>query len=93
MQVLPFCKLWSPLTVCIAMETLRVYRPRIILHGPAGMGQGYVATAVLHHLEGYHIQSLDLGTLMNDSARVSDHPCFTYSQPDTFYYKRLSRLR
>ena len=32
------------------METLRVYRPRIILHGPSGMGQAYVAAAVLHHV-------------------------------------------
>ena len=53
-----------------AMETLRIYRPRVVLHGPVGMGQGYVAAAALHHLEGYHIQSLDLGTLMSDSTRV-----------------------
>ncbi len=52
------------------METLRIYRPRVVLHGPVGMGQGYVAAAALHHLEGYHIQSLDLGSLMSDSARV-----------------------
>lgn len=54
-----------------AMETLRVYRPRVILHGPVGMGQTYVGPAALHHLEGYHVQSLELGTLMSDSTRVS----------------------
>ena len=53
------------------METLRVYRPRIVLHGPAGMGQAYVGTAALHHLEGFHVQNLDMGTLMGDSTRVS----------------------
>lgn len=53
------------------MDTLRVYRPRIILHGPSGMGQGYVGAAALHHLEGFHVQSLDLGNLMGDSSRVS----------------------
>ena len=52
------------------METLRVYRPRVILHGPVGMGQNYVGPAALHHLEGYHVQSLELGTLMSDSTRV-----------------------
>jgi hypothetical protein len=54
-----------------AMETLRVYRPRVVLHGPLGMGQGYVGAAALHHLEGFHVQSLDLGNLMGDSSRVS----------------------
>lgn len=53
------------------METLRVYRPRIVLHGPSGMGQQYVGTATLHHLEGYHVQNLDPGTLMGDATRVS----------------------
>lgn len=53
------------------MDTLRVYRPRIILCGPKGMGQGYIATALLHQLEGFHLQSLDLGSLLGDSSRVS----------------------
>ncbi|KAH9928867.1 uncharacterized protein B0H18DRAFT_874349 [Fomitopsis serialis] len=55
-----------------SMETLRVYRPRVVLHGPSGMGQAYVAAAVLHHLEGYHVQSLDLGSLMGDSTRTPE---------------------
>ena len=54
----------------LAMETLRVYRPRIVLYGPVGMGQNYIGTAALHHLEGYHVQNLDLGTLLSDSTRV-----------------------
>jgi hypothetical protein len=53
------------------METLRVYRPRLVLHGQSGMGQGYIGAAALHYLEGYHVQNLDLGTLMGDSTRVS----------------------
>lgn len=57
--------------VCIAMETLRVHRPRVLLHGPAGMGQAYVAAAALHHLEGFHVQTLDIANLMSDSTRVS----------------------
>jgi hypothetical protein len=53
-----------------ALETLRVFRPRLILHGAGGMGQAYVASAALHHLEGYHVQNLDLGTLLGDATRV-----------------------
>ena len=34
------------------------------------MGQTFVAAAIIHHLEGYHIQTLDLGSLLGDSARV-----------------------
>lgn len=47
-----------------------MYRPRVVLHGPSGMGHAYVAAAALHHLEGFHIQSLDLGNLLSDSTRV-----------------------
>jgi len=54
------------------MEKLRLYRPRVVLYGSLGMGQTFVAAAVLHHLEGYHVQTLDLGTLLGDSARVCD---------------------
>lgn len=58
--------------ITIAMETLRVHRPRVILHGPSGMGQAYVAAAALHYLEGYHVQTLDVANLMSDSTRVSN---------------------
>jgi ATPase family AAA domain-containing protein 2 len=34
------------------------------------MGQGYIGAAALHHLEGYHVQSLELGSLMSDSTRT-----------------------
>lgn len=53
-----------------SMQTLRVYRPRILIHGAIGMGQNYVGAAALHHLEGYHIQTLELGTLLGDSTRT-----------------------
>jgi len=49
---------------------MRTYRPRILIHGPQGMGQAWLGPAILHHLEGFHVQSLDLGTLMGDSART-----------------------
>jgi hypothetical protein len=59
-----------------AMQTLRVYRPRVAICGPIGMGQPYVGAAALHDLEGFHIQSLELGTLMGDSTRVRCKACF-----------------
>ncbi|KAF8328535.1 uncharacterized protein EI90DRAFT_3064502 [Cantharellus anzutake] len=52
-----------------AMESLRVYRPRLLVHGAPGMGQSYLGPAALHHLEGFHVQSLDLGSLLSDSTR------------------------
>ena len=64
-----------------AMERLRVYRPRVVLYGSPGMGQTFVAAAILHHLEGYHVQTLDLGSLLGDSARVRGAP--VCSSPNT----------
>ncbi|KZV87322.1 hypothetical protein EXIGLDRAFT_752306 [Exidia glandulosa HHB12029] len=53
-----------------SMETLRIHRPRLVLHGPPGMGQSYLGAAALHHLEAFNVQSLDLGALMSDSTRT-----------------------
>jgi SpoVK/Ycf46/Vps4 family AAA+-type ATPase len=50
-------------------DTSRVYRPRMLLRGPLGMGQQYLAGAILHHFEGLHVQAFDLPTLLSDSTR------------------------
>ncbi|KAJ9475045.1 Tat-binding-like protein [Pseudozyma hubeiensis] len=55
-----------------SFEAQRVYRPRMLVHGDVGMGQGAVGAALLQHLEGYHVQSLDIGTLLGDSARTPE---------------------
>lgn len=39
------------------------------------MGQSYVGAAVLQHLEGFHVQSLDLATLVADSSRTMEAAC------------------
>lgn len=57
------------------MESQRVYRPRLLIHGAPGMGQSMIGGAALHHLEGVHIQSLDLGTLFGDSTKVRAAAC------------------
>ena len=55
-----------------SFEAQRVYRPRMLVYGDSGMGQGTVGAALLQHLEGYHVQSLDIGTLLGDSARTPE---------------------
>lgn len=55
-----------------SFEAQRVYRPRMLVHGDVGMGQSAVGAALLQHLEGYHVQSLDIGTLLGDSARTPE---------------------
>lgn len=54
-------------------ENLRVFRPRLLIAGRSGMGQNFLGSAILHHLEGFHVQSLDLATLVGDPARVGSH--------------------
>ena len=50
-----------------AFETSRVFRPRLLIHGKIGMGQQYVASALLNHFEGLHVQALDVPTLFSDT--------------------------
>ncbi|KKZ63983.1 hypothetical protein EMCG_01737 [[Emmonsia] crescens] len=50
-------------------ETSRVFRPRLLIRGNPGMGQQYLAAALLHHFEGLHVQAFDLPTLLSDSTR------------------------
>jgi ATPase family AAA domain-containing protein 2 len=50
-------------------ESSRIFRPRLLIRGSQGMGQQYLAGAVLHHFEGLHVQPFDLPTLLSDSTR------------------------
>ncbi|KAL1854743.1 TAT-binding protein-like protein 7, AAA ATPase [Paecilomyces lecythidis] len=50
-------------------ERSRVFRPRLLIRGSQGMGQQYLAAAILHHFEGLHVQPFDLATLISDSTR------------------------
>lgn len=49
----------------------RVFRPRLLVYGPQGMGQQYVGAAILNKYERLHVQSLDLSILYSESGRVS----------------------
>lgn len=44
----------------------RVYRPRLLICGTQGMGQVYISAAVLHYLEGVHVQNFDLANILGD---------------------------
>ncbi|OAA34546.1 ATPase, AAA-type, core [Metarhizium rileyi] len=47
-------------------ERSRVFRPRFLIYGTHGMGQAYIASAILHHFEGVHVQNFDLPALLAD---------------------------
>ncbi|KAF7510762.1 hypothetical protein GJ744_006128 [Endocarpon pusillum] len=51
-----------------AFDGSRVFRPRLLVRGPTGMGQQYLAAALLNHFEGLHVQSFELSVLLGDSA-------------------------
>lgn len=51
-------------------DTSRVFRPRLLITGVPGMGQNYLASAILHQFERVHVQKLDLASLLGDG-RVS----------------------
>lgn len=58
------------LTCASEFERSRVFRPRLLIRGTPGMGQQYLAGALLNHFEGLHVQAFDLPTLLSDSTRV-----------------------
>ncbi|KAH7041177.1 uncharacterized protein B0I36DRAFT_233338 [Microdochium trichocladiopsis] len=53
-------------------ERSRTYRPRLLICGSPGMGQSYIGPALLHHLEGVHVQSFDLATVVGDVGKVEE---------------------
>ena len=54
----------------VEFERSRVFRPRLLVRGLPGMGQQYLVGALLHQLEGVHVQAFDLATVLSDSSRV-----------------------
>ncbi|TIC21668.1 AAA-domain-containing protein [Wallemia mellicola] len=57
------------------MNNMRTFRPRMMVYGEEGMGQSFIGPALLHYLEGYNVQSLDLATLLGDSTRTIESAC------------------
>lgn len=54
------------------LDRARVYRPRFLVHGDAGHGQSAIGAALLHHIEGYHVQSVDVTALLGDSSQTPE---------------------
>lgn len=52
-------------------ESSRIFRPRLLIKGSSGMGQNYLAGAVMAKLEGLHVQDFGLSVVMADNTRVS----------------------
>lgn len=53
-----------------------LYRPRLILEGPAGRGQTtHLGPALLHHLEHLSVHLLDLSTMFCVSTRSPEEAC------------------
>ncbi|KAK4202713.1 hypothetical protein QBC40DRAFT_135646, partial [Triangularia verruculosa] len=48
----------------------RIFRPRLLIAGLPGMGQNYLAAAMLHHLEGVHVENMDVSSLLGDGRQV-----------------------
>ncbi|KAF2264326.1 ATPase family AAA domain-containing protein 2 [Lojkania enalia] len=53
-------------------ESGRIFRPRLLISGIQGMGQQYLGAALLNKIEGLHVQSFDLPTILEDPARTPE---------------------
>jgi SpoVK/Ycf46/Vps4 family AAA+-type ATPase len=53
-------------------ESSRIFRPRLLISGLQGMGQQYLGAALLNKLEGLHVQSFDLPTILEDPSRTPE---------------------
>ncbi|KAI2477688.1 ATPase family AAA domain-containing protein 2 [Pyrenophora tritici-repentis] len=53
-------------------ESSRIFRPRLLISGLQGMGQQYLGAALLSKIEGLHVQSFDLPTILEDSTRAPE---------------------
>ncbi|RLV93485.1 Tat-binding 7 [Spathaspora sp. JA1] len=55
-----------------SLDTSRIFKPHLLISGPQGNGQQYLGAAILNHLEGFQIQSLDLGNMFGDVTRTPE---------------------
>lgn len=53
-------------------ESSRIFRPRLLISGLQGMGQQYLGAALLNKVEGLHVQSFDLPTILEDPTRTPE---------------------
>uniref|UniRef100_A0A8C7JDQ5 ATPase family AAA domain-containing protein 2 n=1 Tax=Oncorhynchus kisutch TaxID=8019 RepID=A0A8C7JDQ5_ONCKI len=79
LSVSPFAPYFAsppPHFLLSALHQPTSYRPRLLLAGPPGSGQGsHLAPAVLHHLDKLSVHRLDLPTLYSVSAKTPEESC------------------
>lgn len=54
------------------LESSRVCKPHLLICGNEGSGQQYIGAAILNYLEGFQVQSLDLGNMFGDPTRTPE---------------------
>ncbi|KAK7680984.1 hypothetical protein QCA50_016037 [Cerrena zonata] len=54
------------------LENARICKPHLLICGDQGFGQQYISSAILNFLEGFQVQSLDLGNVFGDSTRTPE---------------------
>ncbi|KAK6462515.1 hypothetical protein DFJ63DRAFT_319338 [Scheffersomyces coipomensis] len=54
------------------LEGSRICKPHLLVSGGPGNGQQYISGAILNHLEGFQVQSLDMGNVFGDSTRTPE---------------------
>lgn len=54
------------------LENSRICKPSLLIGGDQGYGQQYLSAAILNFLEGFQVQSLDLGNVFGDSTRTPE---------------------
>ena len=69
-------------TVAQNLENSRICRPHLLISGNEGNGQQYLSAAVLNHLEGFQVQSLDLGTMFGEPTRTPELTIVAFIEAD-----------
>ncbi|CAK7900983.1 ATPase histone chaperone Yta7p [[Candida] anglica] len=54
------------------LENARICKPHLLICGDQGNGQQYISAAILNHLEGFQVQSLDMGNTFGDASRTPE---------------------
>ncbi|KAK6199272.1 uncharacterized protein RJT21DRAFT_135810 [Scheffersomyces amazonensis] len=54
------------------LEGSRICKPHLLVSGNEGNGQQYISGAILNYLEGFQVQSLDMGNIFGDATRTPE---------------------
>ena len=54
------------------LESSRICKPHLLICGNQGSGQQYISAAILNYLEGFQVQSLDMGNMFGDPTKTPE---------------------